>query len=142
MWSTVTGDARIQEVDITPLDGTSATATFVKAVAAKWTGFSGGAGVPAVCGLIKLQTGLRGPRHRGRIFLPFTGEGATDNGTIITATQAGATNAWVTFANDMDTAGASLGVASYAHSDWNQAIAIQCETFVATQKRRQDRLRA
>src|SRR5215471_17254376 len=74
MWGTVGNSSSIANVDIIPLDGTSSTYTFATGSPAKWGGGSTGDVVPVQCTLIKLQTGLRGRNHRGRIYLPFLAE--------------------------------------------------------------------
>jgi hypothetical protein len=141
MWGPVTADAHIYELDVLPLDGTSATHTTTGLSGSPWVGGGSGAGIPAVAALIKLQTGLRGPANRGRIYLPFIAEGYTNEGTIDAGTVTSTTAAWDTFANDLVASSCALGVASYKHADWHQAIAIACEPFAGTQRRRQSRLR-
>lgn len=141
IWGLQYDGAQVATVDILPLDGTSGSLTFVPTTASDWDGGQGTTGVPNAPAIVKFATGLRGPRHRGRIFLPFVAEGVMASGIItsgdLTAVRAG----WVAFLNDMATAGSAIGVASYVHADWNQAINVTVEDKLATQRRRQDRLR-
>jgi hypothetical protein len=114
----------------------SAAETFVTS-GVKWAGATTGESIPQVAGIIKLQTGLRGPRHRGRVFLPFICEGAQSNGTLALTGDPG--GAWTNFIVAMIASLTPLGVASYVHSDWNAAGGAIAETKSATQRRRQHR---
>lgn len=138
MWDWVSGSAVVESVDVLALDGSSATHNHT-VTGSKWTGGGLGTGLPQVAGLVKLQTGLRGPRHRGRVFLPFVGEGEVAGNTLIDV--AAVTTAWDNFANALiaNSPTMALGVASYAHADWNQATGIIGESKTATQRRRNDR---
>jgi hypothetical protein len=140
MWDWVSGTAIVTSVTITPLDGVSAAAVFNTGSPAKWTGGGLGQSIPAVAGLVKLLTGLRGPRHRGRIYVPFVGEGEQAGGQLIdVAAVTAAFQAFATACIADATTSMALGVASYVHSDWNQATTIVGETTVGTQRRRQRR---
>ena len=128
----------ISQLDITKLDGSSATQSFVTGSGAKWTGgTAGGDPIPAQCTIVKLATALRGPRYRGRLFLPYLSEAEQSVGNITPATVTTMSAAWVTFANAVATAGAALGVASYVGSVWTQVVNIAVEGTAATQRRRQ-----
>lgn len=139
MWRSGVTTTRVEELDITPLDGTSATVPFPKAAVAKWIPVGGADFAPQTCYLIKLTTALRGPANRGRIFLPYLAESEQAAGYISLVAQPLITTAWVNFANAMAAAGVALGVASYKNSLWHQAINVGCETAIATQRRRQHR---
>lgn len=150
MWGCAVSSASITEVDITPLDGTSGTISFNTAGSTHWAGSAGGDWIPAVAALIKLGTPLRGRQHRGRIFLPFTSEAAVANGSILLSSVTVVTNAWVAFQAAlvaMSPTEWSLGVAAYdrAHSGAGAGFeginAVALERAVATQRRRQERLR-
>ena len=140
-WEPVSGDGRVATVDILPLDGTSSTKTYTTPVSTEWTGQASGAIVPAVAGLVKLQTGLRGPANRGRLFLPWLGEGAIDSGLVSSGILSTWSSHWADFGTAMAAGGAALGVASYKHGTWHQATTIAVEHVCATQKRRQEQLR-
>lgn len=123
MWDFTTTQASVASVSVTPLDGTSAAVQFATASPAKWTGGGTGNAIPQVAGVVKFATGLRGSANRGRIFLPYVGEGEYDQGNL--ADVAALTTAWVTFLNDIITDGTTpmaLGIASYKHSNWHQVI--------------------
>src|ERR1041384_2513624 len=80
MWGFVSTGASVITVDILPLDGSSATQSFSTGGVAKWTGTATGETIPQVAEIIKLQTGIRGPSHRGRIYLPFITAAEQGNG--------------------------------------------------------------
>lgn len=143
MWSSVATAAAITSLSILPLDGTSPTTVYpvAPADAAKFTGnggseWNGG----QVAGLVRLQTGVRGPANRGRIYLPFNSEANCTSGIIAPVVVDAATSAWATFMNDMIGDGFALGVASYKHSNWHQALNVFLDDNVATQKRRNKRV--
>lgn len=150
MWDSATTGASITEVDITPLDGTSGTISFSTAGVSRWAGSAGGDFIPAVAGLIKLGTPLRGRNHRGRIFLPFTAEAGVANGSFLLTDVTVVTNAWVAFQATLvglSPVEWSLGVASYdrknlgAGAGFEGINSVALERAVATQRRRQGRLR-
>jgi hypothetical protein len=150
MWDSVISGASIVTVDITPLDGTSATQSFTTGGGAAWSGSSGGEMIPQVAVLVKLQTSLRGRSNRGRVFLPMTAETAAGAGFVAGGEDVTITNAWTTFANALPadaTTPADLVIASYdrrhagAGAHATNVTAITCELALATQRRRQTRLR-
>lgn len=130
--------ASTQDVTVTPLDGVSSAITYP---------ITGGAGantsesLVASSLIVSLRTGLRGPRNRGRIYIPFTAETIVDGG-YVNATPLGAIrtgmNAWLT---ELDTAGMQLVVASYKYGTYHLVESAIVEQLLATQRRRQDRLR-
>lgn len=137
MWTVVANNAYVQEVDITPLDGSSATSVYAKSPVAKWTGVATTDSIPQVAGLLRINTALRGRSRRGRLFLPFLAEGVQNHGVIgvISTT----TTAWTTFDAAMTADGFRLGVASYLHADFEPAVSEVLEAKTATQRRRQKR---
>ena len=135
------GGSVMTRVVVTKLDGSSA------AVVGNISGtFGTGAGAiePAVAGLLHIGTGQRGPRGRGRLYIGPIAEDMTGNGKMESAVRATMQTAWQDFTSDLadevDTS-ANLGVASYVHSDFHEQVALVMELFVATQRRRQDRVR-
>lgn len=150
MWDQLSSGGSVTHVDITPLDGVSATQTFPTGSPAKWTGGSGGVIAPAVSILIKLQTGVRGRANRGRIFLPFMVGAAADNGFLAPAEVTSMSAAWMEFrttlAGDADTSD-TIGVASYdrkhagAGAHYTPASVLSAESALGTQRRRQQRNR-
>jgi hypothetical protein len=152
MWDACSANAAVSQVDVTPLDGTSATQTFTTGNPARWVGTEAGDFVPATAALVKLQTGIRGRQNRGRIFLPFIVESAQVNGALTSGEVATMQPAWTAFlaslAADSTAPGPwALVVASYdrkhagAGAHENPAVAATVEAVLATQRRRQGRLR-
>jgi hypothetical protein len=148
MWVSAVAGASVTEVDITPLDGVSATQSFSTGSPAKWSGSAGGDYVPQVAVLIKLFTGLRGRQNRGRVYLPFTAETGISDGLLVAT---GVINAaWVAF---------QAGMVGMAPVEWGLCVAsydrahagvgahatgitgLLCEQVLGTQRRRQGRLR-
>jgi hypothetical protein len=141
MWQATSADGRIKQVDIIKLDGSSATRSYTTPVSTEWEGQSTGAIIPQVAALVKLQTGLRGPANRGRVFVPWCGEGSVNAGVIDSTPLGLMVSAWGSFANAMEIGGVALGVASYRHSSWHQATTVVVESVCGTQRRRQNQLR-
>lgn len=145
MWYPASGGASVSEVDVLPLDGVHGTASYTTGSPAKWTGASGGTvWEPALSALIKLGTGLRGRTHRGRIFLPFTDQTSAVDGKLADLTVTDTTAAWQGFQTSLNAGSPAftLGVASYKLAQFNVAESILCEAPLATQRRRQGRLRS
>lgn len=147
MWGVQEANAQVTELDIIKLDGSTGTVAFTVS-GAKWTGGGSSAdSAPNVANIIKMQTGLRGRSNRGRVYLPMVGENQTTNGAIpsvgVTAGQA----AWDAFLTAMTTATCFPVVASYdrAHNGAGAHATLVTkyvyEAVVATQRRRQSRLR-
>ena len=140
----VSNTAIINEIDITPLDGTSATFTGATGGGLQWTGSAGGDFVPALACVVKLQTASRGRSHRGRIFLPFVGEAENVNGVLNAGDVATMQTDWNAFlaAVKVDaTTPANLMVASYKLALAFGVVNANVEGIGATQRRRQGRLR-
>jgi hypothetical protein len=137
MWNYCRDTSSISVVDITPLDGVSATQSFPTGSPAEWAG-SGSTGdrIVQACALVKLTTALRGRSYRGRIYLPWVVETATTNGDLNSANVDAVTDGWQTFKAAMDTAAAPLVVASYVHATAQIVETIGCETRLATQRKR------
>jgi hypothetical protein len=149
-WDMVSSGASVAVVSITKLDGVSGTVAFPTGSPAKWTGNGAGDFVPAASVLLKLQTGLRGRNHRGRIFIPFITEGNISNGELNPAEATAVTASWVDFQADLQadaTTACAIVVAAYdrrhqgAGAGAVTASALSIEVPLATQRRRQGRLR-
>jgi hypothetical protein len=143
-WLTVSSTAVVESVSITPLDGVSATVTFAPTVPAHWTGGQAGDFSPATSTLIKETTSLRGRSHRGRIYLPFTGESVMSNGIIDPTTVATMSTEWNALQGVL--AADALTPMSICVASYKLATQIAVDTFfvegvAATQRRRQGRLR-
>lgn len=149
MWTPVSSSAGVASVDITPLDGVTATASFSTAGAARWTGSEGGDIQVAPAAIVKMQTALRGRSHRGRIFLPFLGEGATSGGQLVGGRDVTTTAAWAAFQTALqgDAVSRAVVVAAYDRRHAGAGAAAHfvtsflCELELGTQRRRQGRLR-
>jgi hypothetical protein len=136
--------------DITPLDGHSATQTFGTGGGAPFKGGSAVDFAPAVSALIRIQTGLRGRENRGRVYLPFVSESQMTNGSLISADPPLVTTAWNSFVTALGASSPvafTFGVAAYdragggAGAHFTVTTGVFCETVLATQRRRQSRLR-
>lgn len=143
MWNTVGSRWSVSNVDITPLDGSSPTQTFTPTTASNWDGNTGGDVAPAVTSLVKLQTALRGRSFRGRLYLPSPAESQMGDGSLVDGSEVTGTAAWVTFANDLVARSPSwaLVVASYELASAQQVINLSIGDELATQRKRQDRVR-
>lgn len=150
MWATLGSAWSSPRFGITPLDGVSATSHFGHVTPAHWTGGTGGDVVPAVASVLKIQTGIRGRSFRGRLYLPSPAESQMAGGKITDGTEVSATAAWTTFKNALiadATTPCQMGVATYdrrhfgAGAQFTQAHDLLVEQTLATQRRRQSRLR-
>lgn len=150
MWDSAVSTAKINEVDITPLDGVTATQSFQTGAPAKWSGSAGGDFIPAAAYVVKIQTAARGRDNRGRVFLPFTAESIQANGVVPSASAAIIGAAWVTFVTDLVAIAPvawDLGVAAYdrahagAGAHFTGSSAIVAEIALGSQRRRQGRVR-
>lgn len=142
MWQPSINTASVTSIEVTPLDGV--TATFVLATSgAKWAGVqSTGDVLVAPAGIVSLRTTLRGAKNRGRIYLPFIGEAVQSSGQILSGTVTTWQTAWNTFLNTaIPAAGMTLVVASYKYATAAPVASISCEAFLGTQRRRQTRIR-
>ena len=152
MWLAVSGNAVIQTVSITPLDGTSATQSFVTGSGAQWAGSASGDTVPAAALVIKGQTIHRGRDNRGRLYLPFITEAEMADGQVSPSAVTTMQAAWTAFLAamnaDADAEGPySPGVAAYdrkhggAGAHFTGYFQYVVEGTLGTQRRRQSRLR-
>jgi hypothetical protein len=137
MWGFQDTPSKITEVNITPLDGTSVTYPFVPTPAAKWAGAHGSDDiVPQMSNLIKLVTNKRGRAYRGRLYLPWVCETLQSNGSLDATTVGTVTSAWVAFLAAMASSGPQMVVASYKNATADNVVALICEKYAATQRRR------
>lgn len=140
MWDATTGDFAVNKLQITPLDGSTAT-TERATTGAKWAGAGGALDfIPAAAQVISFRSTLRGRSFRGRIYLPGVCESLQSAGTLnfSLATQQ---SAWNTFMAAIVAGGAQLVVASYLHATAQAVATATPEAPLATQRRRQGRLR-
>jgi len=140
MWGHTAAGTSVYEVDVTPLDGTSATAQYATGSPAKWTGSAATSDViPQVACIAKLGTATRGRSFRGRLFLPFLCEGVTFYGTIQASTITSMQAAWNTFFAALTADSYELVVASYKLSSATAVTGVVIENRTGTQRRRQQR---
>lgn len=144
MWASVGSGGAIQQVDIIPLDGVTATESFATGGAGIWAGGGVGEVLPAVAAMVKLGTGLRGRSHRGRVFVPFTSEAGVTAGILNAGTAALMQTDWTAFLLALSadaTTPSDLVVASYKLSSAAAVTGLLVESALGTQRRRQGRLR-
>jgi hypothetical protein len=141
MWYSVSSAASIVTVSLTKLDGVSAAVDFPTGSPAKWTGSIGGQSIPQLAALVKATTGFRGPKNRGRMFIPFTSEAAQADGVIDAGQLAAGQTAWDDWRDDLNAANLVPVVASYKHSTAEGISKYLCEAESGTQRRRQQRNR-
>lgn len=141
MWNHTTSAVAVTRVVITKLDGS--TASFIAApTGAKWAGSTAAGDLEvAPSAIVSLRTALRGPRNRGRLYLPFPAEANVANGLLNSAVVTGMNTAWSTFRVAIATAGSPMTVASYVGATATAVLTATAESQLATQRRRQDQLR-
>jgi len=140
MWQYADQNTGVYEVDVTPLDGTSATAQYATGLPTKWKGgVVGGDTIPQVACIVKLGTATRGRSFRGRLYLPYVTEGKQANGVMDATTLAAMQTAFNTFFAALTTDGFEWVVASYKESVATAVTGVILESRTATQRRRQVR---
>jgi len=138
MLDPISSAATVDTVDVTPLDGSSASATYAMT---SWDGAGGGEFVPGLSVVISLQTALRGRSYRGRIFLPFTAEGAQNDGGISSAQASSVNGDWGTFIAAMAADSWQMVVASYKLATAEDVASTVVKSVCGSQRRRQSRIR-
>lgn len=126
-------------VEILPLDGSSATATFPITGA---NGTGGGDFIPAACFVVSLRTAQRGPRGRGRVYVGPLVESLNHDGKLLTADATGLADNWRDFIDGCAgaTPSVQLVVASYVHADAHDVVSHRVDIPLGTQRRRQQSL--
>lgn len=139
MFQTMANQSSLVGIDILPLDGSSSTTDHP--LDGTLTGLGSSEGIAQASTIVSLYTGLRGPRHRGRVFLPFVAEGSQNGGVLGTSDLAAQQAAWNAFLADMDSSNWPIAQASYVHADAHPVTAVTVKRVVGTQRRRLDQLR-
>jgi hypothetical protein len=140
MWSHTPSTSKITSIKFTPLDGSAASVDIATSGGSKWSGNgTPGTTVPQVSAIVKLLTAQRGRSHRGRIFLPWVGEGDMNAGILSTTEVTALQSAWTAFIAAMSTSVKPMVVASYTLSTASVVTSVLAETQLATQRRRQPR---
>lgn len=131
----------INEVVITPLDGTSVSLPQPTGGGTGWHGnLSDVDYIPQAACLVKLVTAFRGRSQRGRVYLPWVTENSQSNGTFDPTNRAAMDSAWTAFVAAMTGDGFVLSVASYKLAIAHPVVAIGIETDIATIRRRNTRV--
>lgn len=136
MWTNVIGGARINNLRITKLDGTSAGKDYTQPINAKWGGSGAGGAILQGAQVMSLKSATRGPRGRNRVYLPWIAESEQTDGVLTSANVGTMTTAWVTFVNAMAAQDWWLMAVSAAHNDAHQVVNVTGRSFLATQRRR------
>lgn len=140
-FAAVSSSANVDNMKITPLAANAGTEEFPVTNANVWTGAGGEEFIPAVSCLIKLSTPFRGRSFRGRLYLPFVGESQQNGGLLNQTVVTDCQGAWEDLQVSLLAFGIDLVVASYKLEEATTVTKVTCERPVATQRRRQDRLR-
>lgn len=134
MFEAVSSSAHLTGVSVIQLDGSSS--TYHQSLDGSFDGQGGTEFVPQEAAIISLFTGLRGPRHRGRVFLPAVAEDRQSSGIIASGARTTMEGAWTDFIDGLAVDGTALVVASYAHSTASFVIGCTAKQRSGTQRRR------
>lgn len=132
--------ASISTLHVTPLDGSSSTVVH-NVTNAHAAGEVTGDWVPNVAAVVSLQTAKRGRSYRGRVYIPFVGEGAVTDGALTSANPPALVTAWDAFRAALVADTMHLVVASYKHSTAENVTSEYVLAACGTQRRRQERVR-
>lgn len=137
----VAATATINTVRVRDLAGIAATQDFPTDGTSKWSGGGLGQSLPQVAGIVRLQTTVAGRSHRGRVFIPFVGEGETDAGSLIDVAATG--TAWTAFIAALSSSSpvCELSIVSRKLSALFVVDHVAAQTITGTQRRRVARLR-
>ena len=141
MWDPLMQTNRIRLVEITPLDGASATQVFSPSDVSKWRGgISTGDYAPAVAACVSTRTTLRGKSFRGRHYLGPVAENQTTAGELAGASQSSLVSGWGSFLDAMNVASSPWVIASYKLATKTPITSIVVSNILTTQRRRQTRV--
>jgi hypothetical protein len=139
MFEWQTADAELVSLDVTPLDGTSA--TFNEAIG---VGFGAGDSdfYVAPCPVYSFHTATRGRSARGRFYMPFLQLGSADSGRLVGAGIADTLAGWAAFHAALEALTPDLEpvVASYKLGEAFGILSVSLKPHLGTQRRRQRRL--
>ena len=124
----------MKEIEVTPLDGISA--TFTKVLALGVPGGAAGVGVPNGAGVVTFNTDKRGRSFQGRAYTPWISEGVQSEGLIESANVINIIDAWVQYAVTMLVEGCAQVVASYVLAEVNAIQNVLMDRRLDTQRRR------
>jgi hypothetical protein len=142
MFTLMSSNYVTQRVEITKLDGTSASVSFP--FTSPPNGGAAGVPVPEAACSVGLKTVARGRSKRGRVFVGPVPEGYIDDGTLDVASVAAMQTAWTSFLTALSgrPVPANLVVASYLTATALTVSTINVKPYVATQRRRLVRTRS
>lgn len=136
MWKNVTSAASISNIQITKLDGVTASTDFLTGSGAQYTGDGDTDLILQGSQVVTLRTGLIGRSHRGRIYLPWIGGGNQISGVINAGDTVIAQAGWTAFHGGMTTAGLPPVVVSRVLNASFPVTSITVQPFLKTQRRR------
>lgn len=139
LWQPIQQDYQCTSLDITPLDGVTATEQYVPTVV-RHSGQSGGDAMPNSAGVLTLTTGQQGRSRRGRIFMGPMGEGAQAAGLIGTPSMTAWAGSWEQFRTDLLAENVLLCVVSEVLEEATLVGGFVYRRGVGTQRRRQRRV--
>ena len=136
--------AKITTIEVMKLDGVSPIASLTT-TGTKWNGLAAGEFTPQVAALVRHSTAVRGKKGIGMSYIPFTGEGVISAGSLAVGTRDAMQTAWDNFGGAASAAGITPILVSWPPADLNASgrdiIKFTVQTVLATQRRRQNRLR-
>jgi hypothetical protein len=104
-----------------------------------WGGESGtGQQLPGYNIMVLGSTGLRGPRHRGRLFIPCPIESVITDGLLIEANRAEIETAWQDYRTNLASDLINWGVASYVHADFTPYTTVTVTNKLGIIRRRRN----
>lgn len=133
------GSSTPNRLDITPLDGTSGLQSFtVQEDQFTSTSATTAETVPEAAAVVQFHTALRGPAHRGRMFIGPLAEASIANGFLVGDTQGDLAAAWNDYWQVLLGLTPTIGlvVASYELEEATNLSSITVAPGVATQRRR------
>lgn len=139
MFEAVSDAMVLQSASIIKLDGTSGTVNITDP-SPQTGGAIGTNPIPNTGPVVSVHTALRGPAHRGRVYLPGVAESRFDSGLISISDAGTMATGWTTFAAACALDDAVIGVASYVNADFEPATGFSVNRRCGTQRRRQSRV--
>jgi len=131
----------LQSLSITPLDGT--TATLVYPISTIDGATPSSEGIPNSCAIVTAYTARRGRSYRGRVYLPYLSELASEVGHLKTAYRDSLQTGWAGWQARLEAQSPAVTwvVASYKHATAEAITSVHVQEIVGTQRRRQSQLR-
>jgi len=140
MWACCGTSQKINQVVITPLDGSGFTDSFVPPNTSKWNGVQTGDIAPNVAGVLSCKTLIRGRSFRGRNFIGPATEGSGSAGIMTPSIALAMVNAWTSVAAALNSDGVEPVVASYKLAEATPITSYAVRNAFGTVRMRQSRL--